>query len=567
MKKYCLCRVLCVSFILSLLLSFSLASAGEKQLSMAFLPFTINAPKDMAYLRDGLGEMLASRLIAEAGIVAVDKKTINAALGAGGKLDPAQVELLASKMGADFLLYGSVTSLGGGMSFDAKLYSVATKKSESFYATAAREGDVMTAIDSLAWSVLEKTFGKKRQGSGAASQAVVAGADTGALQTAHPDRTFRATAGLGNSSLLWSEGSSQFFKTRNVQLSLEGLAIGDVDGDGALEVVMTDREKVLVYKLNEGRLAEFATIEPGVRYKIHAVNVADLNDNGKAEIYISAADAGMPGSMGVEWDGKAMVTLFKDARYYLRPVKVPGLGMVLAGQKSGAEGIAISGPIFILTRDGENLSGDERLPVPSGVNMFDFSFADVDGDGEWEVVVLDRWNKLLVMKQSGKVMWKSEDRYGATKRFLGGKSAMQMTQQTGARRSASKMADGVELFEEVFVPSRILVADVDADGIDDIIINANTPTWTSLTRSIQVFQSGTLLGLKWNGVGFQELWRTRKVDGYVVDYDARSAHLPLKDKIEQLYVGVVAQGSFGDMLTAEESMLLVYPLRFKAQEQ
>jgi len=553
---------------LAIVLSFcsTSASAGDQQRAVAFLPFTVNAPKDMAYLRDGLGDMLASRLITEAGIVAVDKKTIDAALGTGGKFDLAQAEGLAKKMGAEYLLYGSVTSVGGGMSFDAKLYEATTKKHESFYATAAREGEVMAAIDSLAWSMLEKTFGKKRPASATAAPVGGAGIDP-ALQTAHPDRTFRATAGLGNSSLLWSEGSSQFFKTRNVQLSLEGLAIGDVDGDGALEVVMADREKALVYKLNEGRLQEFARIEPGTRYKIHAVNVADLNDNGKAEIYISAADAGMPGSMGVEWDGKAMVTLFKDARYYLRPVKVPGLGMALAGQKAGVEGIAFSGPIFVLTREGEQLSGDERLPVPAGVNIFDFSFADVDGDGEWEVVALNKWNKLLVMKQSGKVMWKSEERYGATKRFVGGQSAIQMTQQTGARRTATKMVDGVELFEEIYIPSRILVTDVDGDGVDDIIINANTPTWTSLTRSIQVFQSGTMLGLKWNGVGFQELWRTRKVDGYVVDYDARSGHLPLKDKVEQLFVGVAAQGSFGDLISADESMLLVYPLQFKAQEQ
>ncbi len=569
MKIYSPCRLSCLCLLFSFLVTFVPAHAAEKHSAVAFLPFTVNASKDMSYLRDGLGEMLASRLSAEAGVVAVDKKTVDAALGAGGKVDPNQVEALAGKLGANYLLYGSVTSLGGGMSLDARVYSVATKSSETFYATAAKEGDVMTAIDNLAWSVLEKTFQKKRPGGGAAAPvAAVAGAESGALQTAHPDRTFRATAGLGNSSLLWSEGASQFFKTRNVPLSLEAIAIGDLFGDGTLEVVMADREKVVVYKLNEGRLVEFAQIKPLARYKIHAVNVADLNGNGKAEIYISAADPTMPGSMGVEWNGKEFATLFENARYYIRPVKVPGLGVVLAGQKAGSEGVAISGSIYILTQEGSQLVGGERLPVPAGVNLFDFAFADLDGDGEWEVVVLDKWNKLVVMKQSGKVLWKSEERYGATKRFIGGKSAMQMMQQTGARRGATKEVDGTGvLFEELYIPSRILVTDVDGDGVDDIIINANTATWTSLVRSSQVFESGTMIGMKWNGAGLQELWRTRKVGGYVVDYDARSHHMPLKDGVEQLYVGVVAQGSFGDVLTADESMLLVYPLQFKAPEK
>jgi len=569
MKIYSLCRVVCLCVLFSLLLSFSTLHAVEKPSVVAFLPFTVNAAKDLSYLRDGLGEMLASRLSAEAGVVAVDKKTVDAAVGAGGKTAPDQLQSLAAKMGADYLLYGSVTSLGGGMSFDARLYSVAAKSSETFYATAVKEGDVMTAIDELAWGMLEKTFGKKRPGSGAAPQAALVDSESGGLQTAHPDRTFRATSGFGHSSLLWSEGASQFFKTRRVPLSLEGIAIGDVDGDGGLEVVMADRGKVIVYKLNEGRLTEFAQIKPLARYKIHAVNAADLNGNGKAEIYVSAADPTIPGSMAAEWDGKEMKILFEDARYYLRPLKVPGLGVVLAGQKAGSEGVAVNGPVYTLIQDGSRLVAEERLPVPSGVNLFDFSFADLDGDGEWEVVVLDEWNKLLVMKQGGKVLWKSEDRYAATKRFVGGKSPMQMTQQTGAMRGATKVGEGATsiLFEERYIPARILVTDVDGDGIDDIIVNSNTSTWTSLVRSVQVFQSGTMLGMKWNGVGLQELWRTRKVDGYVVDYDARSHHLPLKDGVEQLYVGVVSQGSFGDMLSADESMLLVYPLQFKAEEQ
>ena len=570
MKNYSLPHLTCFSVCLlfSWLLSLATVQAAAQQPVVAFLPFTINAASDLSYLRDGLGEMLASRFAAEAGVVAVDKKTVDAVIGAGRKPDPNQLEDMAGKMGADYLLYGSVTSLGGGMSFDAKVYSAAAKSSVTFYATAAKEGEVMSAIDDLAWGMLEKIFAKKRPGSSSLALETAAPLEPTGLQTAHPDRTFRATAGFGNSSLLWSEGASQFFKTRNIPLSLEGMAIGDVDGDGSLEMVMADREIVVVYKLTEGRLVEFARIKPLAQYKIHAVNTADLNGNGKAEIYISAADPTMPGSMGVEWDGKEMVTLFENARYYIRPIKVPAIGVVLAGQKAGIEGVAISGPIYSLILDGSRLVGEERLPVPAGVNIFNFSFADLDGDGDSKVVVLDEWNKLLVMNQSGKVLWKSEDRYGATKRFVGGKSAIQMTQQTGARRAATKVVDGATtiLFEELYIPSRILVTDVDGDGKDDIIINANTSTWTSLVRSVQVFQSGTMVGMKWNGVGLQELWRTRKVDGYVADYDARSHHLPLKDGVEQLYVGVVSQGSFGDIFAADESMLLVYPLQFKTEE-
>ncbi len=68
------------------------------------------------------------------------------------------------------------------------------------------------------------------------------------------------------------------------------MAVGDVDGDGKMDVVMADRQTVTIYHLNNNRLNEFASTKLFPRYKIHAVNVADLNNNGKAEIYISAAE-------------------------------------------------------------------------------------------------------------------------------------------------------------------------------------------------------------------------------------------------------------------------------------
>jgi TolB-like protein len=537
--------------------------AAAEKAKMAFAPFVINSPKDMSYLQAGLREMLVSRLSAEAGVVTVDKAKVDSAIKAAGPLTADNAANLAKKMGADYLMYGSVTAFGGGMSFDAKVYSAAENKSLTFYATAPSESEVMSAIDSLSWDVAAEVFDKPRPAKYAAVRANAPAAEVNPYETAHPDRGYRRNGGYyGGAASKWIDGGQRFVKTQNLDLSLASIAVGDVDGDGKMDVVMADKQTVKVFHLNNNRLNEFASTKLYARYKIHAVNVADLNNNGKAEIYISAADLTTPGSRGVEWNGQELMTLFDEARFYIRPLMVPSLGPTLVGQKRGVNGEAISGPIHSLIQDGNKLVTDEKLPIPDGLILFNFAFADLEGNGDWKIVALDEFSKIRVMELSGKILWKSQDSYGATKRFIGGEN--ELIKPTS--REYSEMPDGqVDSTERFYVNSRIVVKDLDQDGIDDIILNKNSNTATVMVRDMQTFAAGMAMGMKWNGMGLEEIWQTKRIDGYVVDYDLESEHLKTPEGEDRLFVGVVSQGGFMNVISKDTSTLLIYPFTAKSE--
>ncbi len=555
-----LAALLCGLFCLQLPVG---ALAAAEKAEMAFVPFTINSSKDMNYLQAGLREMLVSRLSAEAGVVAVDKEKVDSAIKAAGSVTADNAANLAKKMGADYLMYGSVTALGGGMSFDAKVYSAADSKSRTFYATAPSESEVMSTIDSLAWDVAAEVFNKARPAKYAAVRADTPAAEADLYTTAHPDRAYQRAAGYyGGAASKWIDGGQRFIKSQNVDVALESMAVGDVDGDGKMDVVMADRQTVTIYHLNNNRLNEFASTKLYPRYKIHAVNVADLNNNGKAEIYISAADTKSAGSRGVEWDGQELVTLFDQARFYIRPLMVPSLGLTLIGQKFGINAKAIDGSIYSLIQDGDKLVVDEKLPIPRGLMLFNFAFADLEGNGDWKILALDEYSKLRVMETSGKMLWKSQDSYGATKRFLGGGDELTRAHA----KDYDEITDGKgDPFEKIYVNSRIVVKDLDQDGIDDVILNKNASTATAIVRDMQTFHSGMTMGMKWNGLGMEEIWQTKRIDGYVVDYDLESEHMETADGEDRLFVGVVTQSGIMDVLTNDSSTLLIYPFKAKGE--
>ncbi len=536
----------------------SLAAAARK--TVAILPFTLNAPPGRQYLRAGLRDMLGSRIAVETGSVVIDNRDIDTALQkAGGRLTAKNMGTFARKVGADYLVFGSITALGAGMSIDARVFSAAApaaKAVQTFYDTAANNEQIMRTIDSLSWDIIEKVFHKKRPAAmAAAAEPAVAPAEQGGMAgfaTANPEKTFMASRGAYSMS-----GDRNFVKTRDFNMSLQDLTLGDVDGDGREEVILAGPHEVQVFHRDGTRLNRFATIKMGVRYRIHSVNTADLNGDGRDEIYISAADAKIPSSRAVEWNGKRFVDLFRNARWYIRPLRVPGMGLILAGQRAGL--LPIEPGIFSLVQKDGKVRAGERLPIPAKINLFNFVYADLDGNGQHEIVALDNSFKLEVIK-GGAVVWKSERRYCGTKRYIGGDPSMMPD-------IGSSMNDEVDAFGEkyveTFIPSRILVSDVDHDGTDDIILNRNPSTLTTvLPREVQ-YKSGTMVALKWNGLGLEEMWHSRKIDGYVVDYQAKSQVMKLGPGVaDELFIGVVLNSGTLDSLLGDRSTVVMYPFNF-----
>lgn len=525
--------------------------------SLAILPFKAHAPQDMGYLTSGIRDMLASRLAAEAGVTVVDKRIIDDALAAAGTPGEAVwYAALGQKLTADYIIAGSLTALGNSLSLDAKVYTMSGGgPAQSFFATADSEDTIIRAIDSLAWDIGEKVFGlaprpAAPQAAAGASPAAAAAGQQPAYQTAHPERVLMGRGQYGASPFIRPDGLTGpmgFTKSQNLKLDLQGMDVGDVDGDGQDEVVLADRTMVSIYKRDANRLVKVGQISVLDRYKIHAVTLADLNGNKKKEICISAADNTQPNSMVVEWKQKDEVdVLIRDASWYLRAMSLPGEGMVLVGQRAAA-GKAIAAGIYRLHLNGKELRQGERLDLPESVNLFEFSMADIDGDGAREIIAIDQYDRLAVMRSGGTQLWKSDEYFGGTTRFIGGSGFF----------NSSSAPDSTDQDARIYVPSRIIVTDINGDGQADVILNKNLSSASRIMKNLKNYPSGEIHALTWNGIGLTELWRTRKIDGYISDYLLQPA---AADGKAELLVGVVLGGDVTEMLADRTSTVLMYQI-------
>ena len=107
----------------------SMAFAAGKPLYIAVVPFKINAEKDLTFLKDGIIDMFSSRLSWEDRVKVVSRQETAKVLEAvDSPLNESKAQKIGVKLGADYVLFGSLTVFGNSVSIDVKVVDVSGTK-------------------------------------------------------------------------------------------------------------------------------------------------------------------------------------------------------------------------------------------------------------------------------------------------------------------------------------------------------------------------------------------------------------------------------------------------------
>ena len=132
MKKSLLIRqILTIGILLLCSAAWPAQTTAAEPQRVAVLPFKINAEKDLSFLRNGIFDMLSSRLSEPDKVQVLSRteveKVVEKEIGPAetGSIDEAAARRIGGQLKADYVLYGSLTMFGNSLSIDAKMLDVA----------------------------------------------------------------------------------------------------------------------------------------------------------------------------------------------------------------------------------------------------------------------------------------------------------------------------------------------------------------------------------------------------------------------------------------------------------
>jgi len=548
--------LLAVLILLILTLIQAPLSYAKKPQKVAVLPFVMNAERDLSFLREGILDMLASRLFWKDKVVVIEKRLIREAMkGHQGPITPEYAAEIGQKLDADYVLYGSLTIFAQSVSMDATMASLKKKKPPVtvFVQTKGMEA-VIPEINKFAQKVNAKIFGRPYMDPefayvprGAYARPVDSGASP-----------------LNPNFMRYHQVDVQdhsFWKSKRFQTEIRGMDIGDVTGDGLNEIVLLEGTKLNVYKYQDGVLQRIATHDSYDRSPFLVVDVADINGNGRAEIFASKVCDTSVTSVVLEMEGRVLRPLVKQSPWFFRVMSWPGKGQVLLGQEKNPGNIGgeaglirdyFRGGIFALSWDGSKskyVQSEESplLDVPR-VFLYNFAIGDLGGDPEPEIVMIDRNERLHILDGTGEEIHKSSDVYGGTLNFL------VTNPETSNRRDASR--------EWLFIPARILILDLDKNGKNEVIINQNKSSTMGLTQRFKAFSDGKIVSLSWTGLALDPNWESRKLSGCLSDYQVKDLD---NDGNPDLVVSLLQQRG-AKFFQKARSLVVSYKLKMKEEE-
>jgi TolB-like protein len=559
---------ICTLATLLLLGSVWAAEADEAVKKIAIVPFTINAEKDLSFLQSGIADMLASRLSSDASEVISRERTL-AAIDAGtGPLNESSARELGTRLGAQHVLFGSLTVFGEAVSIDAKMVDVAGQERPlSFFTQTESMGEVIPKINGFAEEINRNIFRREMAPVAPAAPVAAAGTQEGLAPgdvRAHPEKLVQqpggeygqpgtyappwqteasAAGGSPNPNFSTSgtpAGGYSFWRSRNFDRRIDGMALGDVNGDGRTEIVIAEEHVVHLYHFNAGRLQKVAQIAEDKGKFYVSADVADINGNGTPEIFLSALNQFKSGMVSTvfEFDGQAYKPIVEDARWFFRVTKGKDAIPILLGQRFRGENPYHS-TIHTMRWENGEYTKEGLIIGKNKANVLGAAYGELFAQGRNIAVAYSESDAIRVFSSPDKIGPAADEGYGGT--------LLDATIPTSDK-------GGIREFK--YLPSRLIIDDLDGDGKQELVTVKNRDIAGKMMQTMRKFKKGQLVAINWDGLSLNEAWTTPKLTSYISDFAIGDLD---GDGKKDLVASVVVKSGRA-MFTKSITHLISYPL-------
>ncbi|MBF0301579.1 MAG: hypothetical protein HQK73_00935 [Desulfamplus sp.] len=144
---------------------------------ISIIPFEIHSQQDLSYIKNGVSQMLSSRLAWKDNTLVATEKEINETLikinsinrthsgsGTMGSADASFADYLikiADNTKSDYIISGSITEFAGAFSVDATVYSISQNSSQSFFTQAETPEKIIPSVEILSAKINKEIFNRE----------------------------------------------------------------------------------------------------------------------------------------------------------------------------------------------------------------------------------------------------------------------------------------------------------------------------------------------------------------------------------------------------------------------
>lgn len=566
MRKY-LQLIFCLTIIL---LATGSPWAKDKYM-VTVLPFSVHSAENIDYLKQGIGDMLSTRISVPNKIEVTGKNIVSEELKKtkSRELTLGDVYNLGKKLKSDYVVWGSITKIGKSISIDGKLVDIAANKSDiGIFAQSQSLDEVIPKINDFSQRIVQHILGitapATTQGTGSAASAPTASPNAPPSPPGS-SRESQIIAGMktGKRGTLTSAINAEFINapdalnrrgfwmSQKLPTEFKGMDIGDVNNDGLNEVVVIDSHNVYIYQKTANELKLLEKIAGKAYENYMAVDVADINRNGVKEIIVTSLNDTTLNSFVLEFKDGKYVKIESGIRWFLRVIDTPSGIPLLLGQGYGFDKPFDTQIYEIIWRDGKYVP-DQKMKIPLGLSIYGLTIDNLGTGGGEKIIALDELDHLCIFEKTNKnltriftfgfsndeLIWRSDGEYGGSNNYF---ENIDKTKPDENEKSA-------------FVNLRILTYDTNKDGKKEIIIVKNLSSVGRVFKHLKLFTSSEIYNLEWDGLGMAENWRTKKINGYVADYCFKDVN---NDGKPEIVLALVL--SVGASLR-DKSVIVVYEL-------
>ncbi len=525
---------------------------------VVILPFTANSKNDVSFLVKGVRDMLATRLTWQDKVAVVEPDLV---APAAAKIKPPYNEdkarQLGKSLGAQVVVYGSLTVVGQSVSVDAALVKVdgdtppltAYVQTSDLDSVIPRINDFAQRINAEVFQRPEAVAAQKKADE--ATRKMVGGEEKKeerAMETGEGTALDQLPENMSPLNPLFLKtlsgvDSDRYWRSPRINGTITSVAVGDIDGDGKNELLVLLPDSLRIYRLAGEHFALIHEFKNGPTGIYLYVDVADIAHHGRPQIFISNLNNKLADSFVLEWQDGGLRMISKPQNIYYRTQARPGgQGQMLFGQRTAVDS-PFFGPVWEMKWDGKDFVPDKEIPMPQMGNVFNFAMADLNGSGKSQMVMVGHSYDLRVFTSDGDLTWTSAEAYGATGKFI------PFQAKTGHDEDESWW----------YLPGRIIPVDMHGDGRQEVVVVRNMDRADGLLGKMRMFYQGTIYDLYWNGMQLVENWRTPNISGYLPDYavgDVGNVGRPA-------LIMAVGQRSFKGFFEADTSHVVAFTLKPK----